>query len=176
MQHYPPGSSCFSIIIRFDTLCPAKGEREFIYTIIIEQRMKRYIFIVCLLEVCATAFAQVRHDHSACYEDSISLTEAILSEVTVYGLTGTQRMKDSPIAFSVISPKRLHQSFGTNIVDAIAFQPGISQISTGAGISKPIIRGLGYNRVVVIEQGYVRKVSSGVMNMVWRWMPRESIR
>lgn len=116
--------------------------------------MKRYIFMVCLLGVCATAFAQVQHDHSACYEDSISsLKEAILSEVTVYGLTGTQRMKDSPIAFSVISPKKLHQSFGTNIVDAITFQPGISQISTGAGISKPVIRGLGYNRVVVIEQG-----------------------
>lgn len=116
--------------------------------------MKRYIIMVCLLSACISAGAQHQHEHSACVEDSISpQKEVILSEVTVTGLTGTQRMKDTPIAFSVISPKTLHQSFGTNIVDAISFQPGIAQISTGAGISKPIIRGLGYNRVVVVDQG-----------------------
>jgi len=95
-----------------------------------------------------------QHNHSSCAEDSINPTEeAILSEITVTGLTGTERMKDSPIAFSVISPQKLHRSLGTNIVDAIAHQPGLAQISTGAGISKPVIRGLGYNRVVVVDQG-----------------------
>ena len=69
------------------------------------------------------------------------------------GLTGKQRMKDSPIAFSVISPQKLHLSSGTNLVDIISRQPGMSQISTGAGIGKPVIRGLGYNRIVVVDQG-----------------------
>lgn len=116
--------------------------------------MKHYILMVMLLASSMSATAQVSHRHSSCEEDSINpMKEAILSEVTVTGLTGTQRMKDSPIAFSVISQKMLHQSFGTNIVDAIRQQPGISQISTGSGISKPVIRGLGYNRVVVVEQG-----------------------
>jgi len=116
--------------------------------------MKKYTFIVCLLSVCGSAFAQVQHDHSSCENDSIDpQIEAILSEITVTGLTGTERMKDSPIAFSVISPKQLHQSSGTNIVDMIARTPGVTQITTGAGISKPVIRGLGYNRVVVFEQG-----------------------
>lgn len=81
------------------------------------------------------------------------MKEAILSEITVTGLTGTERLKDSPIAFSVISPQELHRSSGTNLVDIIARQPGVSQISTGAGISKPVIRGLGYNRIVVVDQG-----------------------
>ena len=40
-----------------------------------------------------------------------------------------------------------------NIIDAIAHQPGISQLTTGGSISKPIIRGLGYNRVVVMSEG-----------------------
>lgn len=110
--------------------------------------------MVLLLGVSLSAEAQVAHEHSACDEDSInSQKEAILSEVTVTGLTGIERMKDSPIAFSVISPKQLHRSFGTNIVNAITMEPGVNQISTGAGISKPVIRGLGYNRVVVVEQG-----------------------
>lgn len=90
----------------FETLCQCVGRRALIYAFIIETTMKRYIFMVCLLGVCATAFAQAQHDHSACYEDSISsLKEAILSEVTVYGLTGTQRMKDSPIAFRSFRPR-----------------------------------------------------------------------
>ena len=41
----------------------------------------------------------------------------------------------------------------TNIIDAIARQPGVAQITTGSGISKPVIRGLGYNRVVVVDDG-----------------------
>lgn len=116
--------------------------------------MKKLLFTYSFFTLAVLTFAQSEHKHSGCVEDSISpLKEAILSEITVTGLTGTQRLKDSPIAFSVISPKKLHNSFGSNLIDAIAHQPGLSQISTGAGISKPVIRGLGYNRVVVVDQG-----------------------
>ncbi len=45
------------------------------------------------------------------------------------------------------------QNASANIIDAIAKHPGISQITTGTGISKPVIRGLGYNRVVVVNDG-----------------------
>lgn len=116
--------------------------------------MKHYIFIALLMGTLLSASAQGVHEHSACLDDSINhQKEAILSEVTVMGLTGTQRMKDSPIPFSVVAPAKLHRAFGTNLMNAIAIEPGINQISTGAGISKPVIRGLGYNRVVVVEQG-----------------------
>ena len=99
------------------------------------------------------AFAQI-HQHSDCLEDSISpMREAILSEVTVQGIAGVQRLRDSASPFMVVLPKELHASVGTNIVDAVGHLPGLAQISTGAGISKPVIRGLGYNRVVVVDQG-----------------------
>ena len=39
------------------------------------------------------------------------------------------------------------------LIDAISRQPGVSQVSTGPAVSKPVIRGLGYNRVVVINDG-----------------------
>lgn len=98
--------------------------------------------------------AQHVHQHSDCLEDSINpMREAILSEVTVQGIAGVQRMKDASSPFMVVSPKQLHQSLGTNLVDAVGHLPGLSQISTGVGISKPVIRGLGYNRVVVVDQG-----------------------
>lgn len=47
----------------------------------------------------------------------------------------------------------MRQTTSTNIIDAIAHQPGVSQITTGSGISKPIIRGLGYNRIIVMNEG-----------------------
>jgi iron complex outermembrane receptor protein len=38
-------------------------------------------------------------------------------------------------------------------MDNLTKTPGVSQISTGPAISKPTIRGLGYNRVVVVNDG-----------------------
>lgn len=117
----------------------------------------KHIFIyigVCLLAVSQPLFAQNVHQHSDCLEDSINpMREAILSEVTVQGIAGVQRLKDAASPFMVVSPKQLHNTIGTNLVDAVGHLPGLSQISTGAGISKPVIRGLGYNRVVVVDQG-----------------------
>ena len=100
-------------------------------------------------------WAQHSYVHSmTANNDSIDpMKEAILSEVTVQGITGTQRLKDSPSPFMVVSPQELQNGFGTNIINQISHQPGMAEISTGAGISKPIIRGLGYNRVVAVEQG-----------------------
>ena len=118
--------------------------------------MKHIIIYIssCLLAVSQPLFAQHVHEHSDCLDDSISpMKEAILSEITVQGIAGIQRLKDASSPFMVVSPKQLHVSVGTNMVDAMSHMPGLSQISTGTGISKPVIRGLGYNRVVVVEQG-----------------------
>ena len=99
-------------------------------------------------------WAQGEHRHSSLDTDTIDpMKEAILSEVTVQGITGTQRLKDSPSPFMVVTPRELNTLTGSNIVDQISHKPGLAQITTGAGISKPIIRGLGYNRVVAVEQG-----------------------
>ena len=109
---------------------------------------------VCLWAVFQPVSAQHVHEHSDCLEDSLSpMKEAILSEVTVTGIAGIQRLKDAASPFMVVSPKLLHNSIGTNMVDAVSHLPGLAQISTGSGISKPVIRGLGYNRVVVVDQG-----------------------
>ena len=119
--------------------------------------MKHIIIIylgIFFWSVSLSVSAQHVHDHSNCLEDSINPKyEAILSEITVQGVTGTQRMKDAASPFMVVTPKLLHNTIGTNMVDAVSHLPGLAQISTGAGISKPVIRGLGYNRVVVVDQG-----------------------
>ena len=82
-----------------------------------------------------------------------STKNVILGEIVVTGLTGKTRLSDSPLAFTVVTPQALQYTPKTNLIDAISVQPGLAQITTGTGISKPVIRGLGYNRVVVVADG-----------------------
>src|SRR6185295_183390 len=58
-----------------------------------------------------------------------------------------------PGAVTTIDHSVLFKTTSTNIIDAITSKPGISQITTGAGISKPVIRGLGYNRIISLYDG-----------------------
>jgi iron complex outermembrane receptor protein len=92
------------------------------------------------------------HNHA---EDStdIFFRHLNLNEVTVTGVTGDTKLKHATVPVSIIAPQLLRSKASTNIIDAISHQPGISQLTTGGSISKPIIRGLGYNRVVVMSEG-----------------------
>lgn len=76
-----------------------------------------------------------------------------LHEVVVTGLSKAAEKNRTPTPISSISPTQLLQNSSTNMIDALARQPGISQVTTGSGISKPVIRGLGYNRVVTLNDG-----------------------
>ena len=78
---------------------------------------------------------------------------AMINEVVVTGLTGTELLRNSPSPVSIVSPRELQMTPSTNIIDAVAKQPGVSQITTGSGISKPVIRGLGFNRILVVNDG-----------------------
>ena len=80
-------------------------------------------------------------------------SNAMLNEVVVTGLTGKAKLKDAPIPVSVVTADMLRNTASSNIIDALSHQPGIAQITTGSGISKPVIRGLGYNRLVVVNDG-----------------------
>ena len=122
--------------------------------------MKRIFFILTLLCIGMAASAQEQHAHKHHYnhehpQDSTDVfyRHLKLNELVVTGVTGDTKLKHSTAPISVVSGKELRQTSSTNIIDAIAHQPGVSQITTGAGISKPIIRGLGYNRIIVMSEG-----------------------
>ena len=76
-----------------------------------------------------------------------------LKQVVVTGPTGAVKMQDMSMPAGIVDHNSLRMTPATNIVDAVAKLPGVSQVSTGSGISKPVIRGLGYNRVVVVADG-----------------------
>lgn len=76
-----------------------------------------------------------------------------LEEVIVTDVSSATEQRSNPIPVSIVSQKDMLQNSATNIIDAISISPGVNQMTLGASISKPCIRGLGYNRVVSINDG-----------------------
>ena len=85
------------------------------------------------------------------FEMEYAATE--MNEIVVTGMSKAAEQKRTPTPIVLVPKLALLQSSSTNIIDALATQPGISQVTTGTGISKPVIRGLGFNRVVVVDDG-----------------------
>ncbi|MEO7530865.1 MAG: TonB-dependent receptor [Sediminibacterium sp.] len=74
--------------------------------------------------------------------------------VTVTGVASATKVRQSAQPVSIIKRSELLQTSSTNVIDALSkLVPGVSGLSTGPAISKPVIRGLGYNRVVTVHDG-----------------------
>ncbi|SDB93102.1 TonB-dependent receptor [Williamwhitmania taraxaci] len=84
---------------------------------------------------------------------SLSHSAREINEVVITGLAQAAEKNKTPTPIALISKQELLQSSSVNAIEAITKLPGLSSVTTGAAISKPIIRGLGYNRVVVVNDG-----------------------
>jgi len=75
-----------------------------------------------------------------------------LNEVVIS--TFSQRLQ-SENAMNVTSLKlnSIQNNSSLSLPEKLAMLPGVSQVSTGAGIGKPVIRGLSGNRIAVFSQG-----------------------
>ncbi len=83
------------------------------------------------------------------------LIESIVENnaVIVTGVSKATQLKKIPFQVSVMRKQDLLQSSSMNIIESITKKAGVSSLSTGPAISKPLIRGLGYNRVLTINDG-----------------------
>lgn len=86
---------------------------------------------------------------------NFSLTEAVseLNDVVVTAVSRSTELKLSPIIIKPVDVSGLYENSSANLIDALKNVPGVNQITTGVGVSKPVIRGLGYNRVISLYNG-----------------------
>ena len=77
-----------------------------------------------------------------------------MNEVVVTGHSQAGEKNRTPTPISIVSKTQLLQNSSTNIIDAIAAQPGVSQVTTGSGISKPVI--LNISRFIIINSAQNR--------------------
>lgn len=74
--------------------------------------------------------------------------------VTVTGVASATKVRQSAQPVSIVKRSDLLHSSSMNVIDALSkIVPGVASLSTGPAISKPVIRGLGYNRVVTVHDG-----------------------
>ncbi len=76
-----------------------------------------------------------------------------LSEVVVTGVSRSTELRKTPLVIKTLDQSFLTQSTASNLIDALKNVPGISQISSGVAVGKPVVRGLGYNRVITLNNG-----------------------
>lgn len=107
--------------------------------------MKSAYIALILLCVYTTVSAQTEADSADIYFHHLNLDEIIVTSPV-----GQLKRKQSATPVSVVTEKTLRQTASSNIIDVLAKQPGVDQVTTGSGISKPVIRGLGYNRIVCV--------------------------
>ena len=75
------------------------------------------------------------------------------SPVVVTGLSKATQIKRSPVPIVAVNHDYISTNLSTNIIDAIAKVPGVNALTTGPNVSKPFIRGLGYNRILTLYDG-----------------------
>ena len=77
---------------------------------------------------------------------NVAAQTKVLQEVTVKGNTAAKQAKENPIPVMIVSPKKIDSAIESNIIDVLVKNvPGLNAVKTGPNISKPFIRGLGYN-------------------------------
>ena len=87
--------------------------------------------------------------------ENFAMEIAVVEESAIV-ITGSSRASSiirNPIPIVSINKKFLQQNLNTNIIDAIATVPGVSEVTTGPNVSKPFIRGLGFNRILTLYDG-----------------------
>lgn len=112
----------------------------------------KILWILLLLKVGAAGSV-----HPADSAQAADTLHYLLPEVTVQAQRERQIDRISSLPVVEISRSYLLKNNATNFVQTLASVPGIASMDIGAGFSKPVIRGLGFNRVAVVDRGIVQQ-------------------
>ncbi|MCH7409499.1 TonB-dependent receptor [Belliella sp. DSM 111904] len=80
-------------------------------------------------------------------------SDQLLSEVMIEANTISHRKQEDAMNIEIVRRNFIQKNLGGSLMQSLERLPGISSIGIGSGQSKPLIRGLGFNRVVVLDKG-----------------------
>jgi len=143
-----PGASISIPDLRVGTVSDVNGK----YTL---AQLPKGIYLVQVSFVGYATFNQ-RVDLSKTTKLDVVLRASSIeaAEVVITGVSKATEIKRDPVPMAAVSKTYIDQhSASTNVIDEIANLPGISAVTTGPNVSKPFIHGLGYNRVITLQDG-----------------------
>ena len=91
-----------------------------------------------------------------------------LKEVVVNGSSNKEVQMKSALNVVRANQQFIEENFSGSLMQTLSRLPGVQAMSVGSGESKPVIRGLGFNRVLVAENGIKHEGQQWAMTMVWR--------
>lgn len=80
-------------------------------------------------------------------------TTTALEKVEIISKSKHRKEKETPLISQTVSKEFLEENRENSLMQTLSKIPGVSTITIGSGQSKPVIRGLGFNRVVVVQNG-----------------------
>jgi len=104
----------------------------------------------------AVKTATVKIEQNTTIDFVLEPSNTELKEVIITGNSSAVDPSKTPQPITQVSNQYLNENSATNVIDAIANVPGVSAMTNGQSISKPVIRGLGYNRVLIVNDGVVQ--------------------
>jgi len=76
-----------------------------------------------------------------------------LNEVVVTDQNETRRNKEEALNVETVNSHYIQRNLGGSLMQSLQRLPGVKTIAIGSGGSKPLIRGLSFNQVIVVENG-----------------------
>ncbi|MEX8547307.1 MAG: TonB-dependent receptor [Mucilaginibacter sp.] len=134
--------------LKTGTSTNTKGE----YTL---NRLPKGIYVVQISYLgYATVTQRVDFSKTSVLNVQLQVSAIESGEVVVTGVSRATEIKRSPIPLVAVGKEYLdRRAASDNVIDQIANLPGINAVTTGPNVSKPFIHGLGYNRVVTLQDG-----------------------
>jgi len=90
-------------------------------------------------------------DGNETYHAQLTIAAVNLQEVVIKDNYVETRKKKESLNIEIVNDNYLKQNRGGSLMNSLERLPGITTIDIGSGQSKPVIRGLSFNRVVVVE-------------------------
>ncbi|TVR79756.1 MAG: TonB-dependent receptor [Chitinophagaceae bacterium] len=87
------------------------------------------------------------------YSFSMRNTDLEISEVIIESNLLKRKAREKSLSIEVISAEQIREKGGNTLIHSLEHIPGVNAMSTGTNIVKPVIRGLGFNRVLLNENG-----------------------
>ena len=106
----------------------------------------RIRYMMGTLGICLASFAQAQVVPDT--TKNVSLSEVVVTESY-----RSRQQKAMGLTVDLLRKDDLDKQFTGNLVQTLERIPGVHSMDIGAGFSKPMIRGLGFNRIAVSENG-----------------------
>jgi len=139
------GASVFLFPVKKGTITDTKG-----FFVIDELSKGTYIIEISFVGY-KTLIDTISLSGNRTYNAQLNVSPLSLQEVVVTDNYPETRKKEESLNIEIVNDEYLKQNIGGSLMSSLERLPGVTTIDIGSGQSKPVIRGLGFNRVVVVE-------------------------